>query len=110
MVARSTWFEVHAQSSFDFDLRAASPNIEVTCKVSAVAMKQNSALVSQAVHRFDIGSRLLYVCSHNPMTDLNIVEMKELLAKASREILVMLILPVCEAFSRDLEKPSTTIL
>ena len=67
--------------------------------VKALAMKQNMNLPRIAAHRFSSDPDLLYVCVHNPMTDLNIIEMKEITLKAHRDILLLTIVPVCEPFS-----------
>ena len=50
-------------------------------------------LVELAAHRFADTDKLLYVCVHNPLTDLHIIEMKELTVKATKDIRLLIILP-----------------
>ena len=106
VVARAQWYEVHCQLPFQIEAFANHSRIDVCAGVKILAMKQTPDLPQSAVHRLAVGSCLLYICVHNPMTDLHILEIKELLMKASREIVLLLILPVCESFSVALDKPS----
>jgi len=60
-------------------------------------------LLSWAAHTFAGEEDLLYVTSHNPMRHLDLVEVKELLGKASRGVALLVVLPPCEYLSSDLE-------
>ena len=104
VIARSSWYEIHTQLLFQREFLPAQPE-NLLSGVKAIAMKQNKHLSRIAAHRFSNDPDLLYVCVHNPMTDLNIIEMKELVLKSHRDILLMLILPVCEPFAAQLENP-----
>ena len=46
---------------------------------------------------------LLYVCVHNPMIDVNLVEMRELVNKADQNITLVVILPAVHLLERELE-------
>ena len=60
-------------------------------------------LLSWAAHTFAGEEDLLYVTSHNPMRHLDLVEIKELLGKASRGVALLVVLPPCEYLSSDLQ-------
>ena len=68
--------------------------LESCGKVNVLAMHQRHDLASVVAHCMRAEDSLLYVCVHNPMTDLSIIEMKELLTKASVAIVLVVILPV----------------
>ena len=42
----------------------------------------------------------IYVCPHNPMTDLNIVELRDLMTKADIDVTLMLVLPPGDLLDR----------
>ena len=102
MVARESWYEIHTQLQFQSEFLPFRSGAFHT-GVKALAIKQNNHLPQLAAHYFSSDSDLLYVCVHNPMTELHIIEMKELIVKAKRDILLLIILPVCEPFSAQLD-------
>ena len=103
VVARSCWYEVHCQYSMEPGFAADLPTIEVTSQPLLLAMNQRPDLSKVIAHRICAGDDLLYLCVHNPMTDLHIVEMKELLTKADRGIALVVMLPAMEHWDRALE-------
>ena len=102
VVARVSWYEIHTQLLFQSEFLPFRSG-DFHTGVKALAIKQNNHLPQLAAHYFSSDPDLLYVCVHNPMTDLNIIEMKELIVKAKRDILILIILPVCEPFSAQLD-------
>ena len=101
VIARESWYEIHTQLPFQSEfLQLRSEVLHTGLKVWAV--KQDIYLPLVAAHHVWNDLDLVYLCIHNPMTDLNILEMKEFIVKAQRDILFVLILPVCELLSADM--------
>ena len=67
------------------------------------ALRCRGDLSCWAAHIFAGEEDLLYVIHHNPMRDVDFVEVKELLGKASRGVALLVILPACEHLSSALE-------
>ena len=110
VVGREAWYEVHCQYSMEPDFAAELPSIHVDSYPVLVAMRQDPALSKLVAHRLCAGDDLLYVCVHNPMTDLHIIELKELLTKADRGIVLVVVLPALEEFDQALLNPMTNRL
>ena len=70
-------------------------DVDILSDIQVCAVPRMVDLVELAAHRFADTDKLLYVCVcvHNPLTDLRIIEMKELIVKATREIRLLIILP-----------------
>ena len=96
VVARAHWYEIHCQKTLQPAIvtRARSQiDVDILSDIQVCAVPRMVDLVELAAHRFADTDKLLYVCVHNPLTDLHIIEMKELLVKANREIRLLIILP-----------------
>jgi hypothetical protein len=105
VVARVAWYEIHCQLPFRPDVFRDLPAIDMHTGVKALAMPHTGDLPQITVHCLSHVQELLYVCVHNPMVDLHILEMRELLVKATKDIVLVIILPTCEHFSTSLENP-----
>jgi hypothetical protein len=105
VVARVAWYEIHCQLPFRPDVFRDLPAIDMHTGVKALAMPHTGDLPQITVHCLSHVQELLYVCVHNPMVDLHILEMRELLVKATKDIVLVIILPMCEHFSTSLENP-----
>ena len=110
VVGRNAWYEVHCQYSMEPGFAAELPTIRVSSDPVLVAMRQGHTLSKLVAHRVCVGDDLLYMCVHNPMTDLHIIELKELLTKADRGIVLVVVLPALEHFERALQNPMTNRL
>ena len=107
VVGRDAWYELRCQYPMEPDFAAELPSIHVDSYPVLVAMRQDPALSKLVAHRLCAGDDLLYVCVHNPMTDLHIIELKELLTKADRGIVLVVVLPALEEFDQALLNPMT---
>ena len=110
VVGRNAWYEVHCQYSMEPGFAADLSRIRVSSEPILVAIHQSHALSKIVAHRVSVGDDLLYVCVHNPMTDLHIIELKELLTKADKGITLVVVLPAVEYFDHALSNPMTNRL
>ena len=110
VIGRDAWYEVHCQYPMELHLTANLPTIPVESYPVLVAMRQNPKLSKLVAHSLSVGDDLVYVCVHNPMTDLHVIEMKELVSKADRGIVLVVILPALEEFDEALLHPMTNRL
>ena len=100
---RKGWYEVGAMLPFDPVILQKSPLLSVNIGVCFCAVQCCVDLIRWAAHTFAGEEDLLYVIPHNPMRDVDFVEVKELLGKASRGVALLVILPACEHLSSALE-------
>ena len=105
VVARVEWYEIQCQQKFAPDVFEILPVNVSHVGVQLLAVKQTVDMLDVVINSLHATEELLYVCVHNPMTDLNILEMKELLVKATRDIMLLIILPEVQEFSAILERP-----
>ena len=103
VIPRGKWYEVGAMIPFQPELLQQSPRLSVSIGVCFCTISCRVNLLSWAAHTFAGEEDLLYVTSHNPMRHLDLVEVKELLGKASRGVALLVVLPPCEYLSSDLE-------
>ena len=108
--AASSWFENAFQMNMDYSLGPTQdiffPNTPVP---SVYAVPIASTLPCRIAPRVAIANGLLYICVHNPMTSISIFEMKDLLNKAERKILLLIILPNLEQLDDVLSMRDMTI-
>ena len=100
---QKSWFEVVCTQGFDPLILQISPCLQVDIGVCFCAFRCRPGLTRWVAHVFADEEDLLYVVNHNPMLDVNFCEVKELLGKGSRDVALLVILPVCEHFSLALE-------
>ena len=103
VIPRGRWYEVGAMIPFEPGILQQSPCLPVNIGVCFCTVQCRVDLLSWAAHTFAGEEDLLYVTSHNPMRHLDLVEVKELLGKASRGVALLVVLPPCEYLSSDLE-------
>ena len=103
VLPRGKWYEVGAMRPFQRELLQKSPCLSVDIGVCFCTVSCRAHLLSWAAHTFAGEEDLLYVTSHNPMRHLDLVEIKELLGKASRGVALLVVLPPCEYLSSDLQ-------
>jgi hypothetical protein len=103
VVARSSWFEVLMQKEMDEEVPLELQDI-APCATGPklFAMSQRPSLSNEVARRVATGGDLLYVCVHNPMVEVNLVEMAELLRKADKGIILVIVLPVLEHLEQAL--------
>ena len=105
VIARVDFYEIQCQQNFEPDVFDILPLHVRHAGVKAVAVEQTVDMLNIVINSFHRTEELLYVCVHNPMTDLHILEMRELLVKATRDIMLLIILPAVSEFSAILERP-----
>ena len=103
VIPRGKWYEVGAMRPFQRKLLQKSPCLSVDIGVCFCTISCREHLLSWAAHTFAGEEDLLYVTSHNPMRHLDLVEIKELLGKASRGVALLVVLPPSEYLSEDLQ-------
>ena len=103
VIPRGKWYEVGAMRPFQPEILQQSPRLSVNIGVCFCTISCRVNLLSWAAHTFAGEEDLLYVTSHNPMRHLDLVEIKELLGKASRGVALLVVLPPCEYLSSDLQ-------
>ena len=99
VIPRGRWYEVGAMIPFEPGILQQSPRLPVNIGVCFCTIQCRVDLLSWAAHTFAGEEDLLYVIPHNPMRDVDFVEVKELLGKASRGVALLVILPACEHLS-----------
>ena len=107
VVARGNWYEV----SFRHQLPARTMQSAFElyqgmrgCRVYAMPIQKDMPHYLAARVQTEY---VLYVCIHNPMTDTPIVEMQELMKKATRTVALIVILPPLETFDEALSATSS---
>ena len=111
VICRASWHEVHCQYYLEPDFRALNAPLRIlSTKPEMVAISQHEDLAKIITHRMCAYNDLLYVCAHNPMTDLHITELKELVTKADKSIALVLVLPAAEHLDRALDQPASNRL
>ncbi len=106
VIARASWFEISIQR----ELNAAAstwqdinPAMNGCPKLYAVPMCD--AVPYRVAPRVATSKNLLYICVHNPMVDINLIEMRELINKANRNVVLVVILPAVQLLEKDLGSP-----
>jgi hypothetical protein len=106
VIARQTWFEISIQREFPVASSSMQDIVVATNSCpNLYALPMLDALPYRVAPRVLTTDNLLYVCVHNPMVDINLVEMRELINKADRNIVLVVILPAVQLLERDLELP-----
>ena len=100
---RKGWYEVGGMLPFDPVILQKSPLLSVNIGVRFCTVQCRVDLIRWAAHLFAGEEDLLYVIPHNPMLHVDLVEVKELLGKASRGVALLVVLPACEHLSSALE-------
>ena len=87
---------------FEPDILQQTHGLSVHIGVAFCTVQCRLDLTRWVAHTFAGEEDLLYVIPHNPTSEVDIVEIKELLGKASRGVALLIILPTCEDFSSAL--------
>lgn len=66
------------------------------------ALPQRPSSYNEIVRRVGAGGDLLYICVHNPMVEVNLVELADLLRKADKGIILVIVSPVLEHLEQAL--------
>ena len=104
VIARQTWFEISIQRELPVTSSGLQDIVVPTnsCPI-LYALPMDDALPYRVAPRVLTLGSLLYVCVHNPMIDINLVEMRELVNKADQNITLVVILPAIHLLERELE-------
>ena len=103
VVARCSWFEVLMQKEMDEELTLELQDIVPSATGPKLfALPQRPTLCNEIVRRVVTEGDLLYICVHNPMIEVNIVELADLLRKADKGIILVIVLPVLEHLEQAL--------
>ena len=103
VVARCSWFEVLMQKEMDEEVTLELQDIVPSATGPKLfAMPQRPSLFNEIVRRVGTGGDLLYICVHNPMVEVNLVELADLLRKADKGIILVIVLPVLEHLEQAL--------
>ena len=108
--AASSWFENAFQMNMDYTLRPTQDILFPRNPVPYVyAVPIASTLPCRIAPRVAVADGLLYICVHNPMTSINILEMKDLINKAERKIFLLIIMPNLEELDNVLSMRGVTV-
>jgi len=97
IIGKNSWFENAFQLNIDSDVgRPRDIQISSRHMPYVYGMPSAQAFAHLIAPRVVVTDGVLYICVHNPMTSVNIIEMKDLINKAERKIILVLILPLIE--------------
>ena len=103
VIARSSWYEIAIQKEMDITSMASPDFTAPSHGLSVIyACPLAKALPNLVACRIETADSLLYICVHNPMVDLNLVELRDLVNKADRNIAVCIILPSAHLMEAEL--------
>ena len=107
VIARQQWFEISIQRN----TFPSTPDIEVPDETKPViyAVPMADALPVLIAARVSSAGCSLYICVHNPLNQVPVVEMRELVDKADRNIMLIVILPEAELLDMALMDPNSSI-
>ena len=110
VVSKGTWFENIFQDHVEVEQNVALlSGIAVSRRPQAYLMPSGEVLPSGIIPRIDAGEAAVYFCVHNPLKDCSILELRDVVSKAEKDVFVVLVFPELRFLEESLQIPCDVV-